>query len=122
MAARHGGKRRNAGRRPKSVKHESVIAAAEGRISDRLPTLIDNLFALADGVEVQIERDNGSTYVYTTPPDLRANIYLIDRVMGKPTERHEHDFSHLTDEELIARATSDLLGDGAARAEAADDE
>lgn len=24
-------------------------------------------------------------------PDLRANIYLADRIMGKPTERHEHD-------------------------------
>lgn len=122
MAAMHGGKRRNAGRRPKGVKHESVIAAAEGRISDRLPELIDNLFALADGVQVQTERENGSTYVYTTPPDLRANIYLIDRVMGKPTERHEHDFSHLSDEELVARATSDLPGDGAPGPEAADGE
>jgi len=113
-----GGKRPGAGR-PKGavtrIKHDS-LSAGEKRIGDRLPTLLDNLFALADGVKEERELPSGKTIVYTTPPDLRANIYLVDRVLGKPTNRHEHDLSHLSDEELIARATelfADFRPDGA---------
>jgi hypothetical protein len=84
------------------IKHDS-LSAGEKRIGDRLPTLLDNLFALADGVKEERELPSGKVVVYTTPPDLRANIYLVDRVMGKPTERHEHDVSDLSDEELIAQ-------------------
>lgn len=84
-----GGRRPGAGRKPKAEKYQTAIAKAEKRIADRLPELIDNLFALADGVTVQEMLPDGSTNVYTRPPDFKANAYLIDRIMGKPTERRE---------------------------------
>lgn len=86
----HGGARANAGRRAKAEKFAAPIAAAEQRIADRLPQLIDNMFALADGVTVQTtDEETGATDVYTRPPDRAANIYLIDRILGKPTQRTE---------------------------------
>jgi hypothetical protein len=41
-----------------------------------------NLDRLADGVYVEDDRGR----VYTTPPDRQANIYLIDRVLGRPND------------------------------------
>lgn len=85
----NGGARPGAGRKPKDEKFKLPIAKAEKRIADRLPSLIDRALELADGVTVQeVDRDGGIV-VYTKPPDLKAIIYLVDRVMGKPTERQE---------------------------------
>lgn len=84
-----GGRRPGAGRKPKAEKYETAIAKAEKRIVDRLPQLIDNLFALADGVTVQETLPDGTTNVYTRPPCRRSNEYLINRIMGTPTERKE---------------------------------
>ena len=110
MAAR-GGARPGAGRKPQGIKSLTPIAAAEARVRDRLPLLIDNLFALADGVTVQEETQNGPR-VYTRAPDRQANEYLINRIMGKPTERKEvsgpeggpiqMDVSKMSDDELRA--------------------
>jgi hypothetical protein len=66
------------------------IAEAEARIADRLPSLIDNLFTLADGVKVEEPMPNGGVQVYTRAPDRQANEYLVNRIMGKPIERLEH--------------------------------
>ena len=85
-----GGPRTGAGRKPKSEQYARPIAAAEKRIADRLPLLIDNMFMLADGVTVQ-EMGMDGPRVFTRPPDRAANEYLINRIMGKPIERHEHD-------------------------------
>jgi len=68
-----GGARPGAGRKPRSEKFARPIAAAEKRIADHLPKLIDNMIEQADA------------------GDYKANEYLINRIMGKPTERHEHD-------------------------------
>lgn len=84
-----GGARPGAGRKPKGIKSLTPIALAEGRIVDRLPQLIDNLFALADGVTVQEETPQGGTKIYSRAPDRQANEYLVNRIMGKPTERKE---------------------------------
>ena len=84
-----GGARPGAGRKRKVDKHETAISRAEKQISDRLPSLIENMFALADGVTVQETDSEGGVRVYTRPPDRQANEYLINRVMGKPTERQE---------------------------------
>lgn len=46
-----------------------------------------NLDWLADGVWVE---DAEKGRIYQRLPDRAANIYLIDRVLGKPTEKHEH--------------------------------
>ena len=93
MAANgHGGARSNAGRRASEVRKllEKPIQVAEKRIADRLPSLIDNLLILANGVLVEdVNIVTGEVGVYKKPPDRQANEYLINRVMGKPTDKTE---------------------------------
>ena len=84
-----GGRRPGAGRPSKRTKHAGAITKAEKRIADRLPELIDNMLELAGGVTVQETDFDGGVKVYTRPPDFKANEYLINRIMGKPTERRE---------------------------------
>jgi hypothetical protein len=84
-----GGARPGAGRKPKAEKFKQPIAKAEKRIADRLPSLIDKMLDLADGVMVEEVDLSGEKTVYQRPPDRVALIYLIDRIMGKPTERRE---------------------------------
>jgi len=80
-----------AGRPPKRDKFARPIAAAEKRIVDWLPELIDLKMQLARGVLVEdINPVTGDQTVYQKPPDGKAIEYLIDRIMGKPTERREH--------------------------------
>lgn len=85
-----GGRREGAGRKPKAITrliHETPIQAAEGMIRDRLPWLIGKLFELAEGVHVEkVVGREGATIVYQERPDRQAAEYLIDRVMGKPTQ------------------------------------
>lgn len=85
-----GGARPGAGRKPRAEKFARPIAAAEKKIADRLPWLIDKEFELAEGVLIE-EQTLVGPIVYQKPPDRQAIEYLINRVMGKPTERHEHD-------------------------------
>jgi hypothetical protein len=70
-----GGARPGAGRKPKIQRegYAEAIRAAEDGIRDRLPILIDGLVRLATG----------------DPPDRQAAEYLVNRVMGRPTERVE---------------------------------
>lgn len=89
MVGKNGGARSGAGRKPKAEKYETAINRAEKRIADRLPELIDNMFRLATGVIVQDTDDEGETLIYQKPPDYKANEYLINRILGKPTERQE---------------------------------
>lgn len=121
-----GGKRPGAGRKPKAEKYAPKINKAEKRIADKLPALVDNLFALADGGYERIEeryepaglvlidshevdgdgrvtRTKTRAYpdldpatlvlverkVVTADRDRAANIYLMDRILGKPTEHVE---------------------------------
>lgn len=84
-----GGRRVGAGRKPnamRSLANKTPIQAAEGLIRDRLPWLVEKLLELVEGVEVQETDRRGQTRIYTTPPDRQAAEYLIDRVMGKPTQ------------------------------------
>lgn len=115
--AGNGGARAGAGRKRKDVKHETAIAQAENRIVDRLPHIIDNMFYLAMGGYERVEEQYapaGSLYIgsgefvermYPDKPrdelvlikrtvsiadkDRAANVYLIDRIMGKPTQQTE---------------------------------
>lgn len=84
-----GGARPGAGRPRKSDKFAGHIAKAEKQIADRLADYIDNLQLLADGVLVQEELIPGQPMVFKRPPDRQANEYLINRIMGKPTDRRE---------------------------------
>lgn len=52
-------------------------------------------------------------------PDANANQYLIDRLMGRPTQKHE--FADLSDEEIIAATTAALGGDDATGLDSAAD-
>lgn len=77
------------GRPRKADRNAGAVAAAEQRIRDKLPSLIDNMMALADGVWEEEVTLMGRRVVYQTPPDFRANQYLIDRIMGKVKEQVE---------------------------------
>jgi len=89
MAGKNGGARPGAGRKPRDEKFKLPIAKAEKRIADRLPMLIDRMFELSEGVLVEeIDRD-GTPRIYQRPPDYKAIEYLVNRIMGKPTERQE---------------------------------
>lgn len=85
MAGR-GGKRPGSGRPPKRVINESPIRAAERKIADRLPWLVDKLMELAEGIHEEKAIGDGAVMVYKRPPDRQAAEYLIDRIMGKPTQ------------------------------------
>lgn len=64
-----------------------LIKMANGRISDRLPEIIDKLIELGQGVDaIGYTRGNGDPYVYSIPPNFRALEYLCNRVLGKPVD------------------------------------
>ena len=85
----NGGARPGAGRKPKAEQFKVPIAKAEKKIVDHLPAILDNMFALAKGVSVLGSNSAGEEVVYVKPPDYKANEYLLNRIMGKPTERQE---------------------------------
>lgn len=100
-----GGARPGAGRKRKAEKFEGQIQKAEGMIADRLPWLVDKAFELADGVYVEKPGLTGPI-IYQLPPDMGAIKYLLDRIMGKPTERREltldKPLGEMTEDELRA--------------------
>ena len=150
-APRHGGARPGAGRKPKAEKYEPEISAAERRIADRLPELLEHEFALATGGAERVESlhelalsivvDSHETNpsgvivktkkqlfpnaapgemvlvsrkVITSEPARAAIEYLVDRILGKPTQAVElsgpdggdvplpaHDLSRLSTDELL---------------------
>ena len=108
----------NPGGRPKKAdKFAAPIARAERQIVDKLPQLIENMVHLANGGYERVQEEwapAGSLYVGSgqfatrmypdkeddelvlvkrtvsiADKDRAANQYLIDRIMGKPTERQE---------------------------------
>lgn len=84
-----GGARPGAGRKPKGIKratYASPIQRAEAKISEKLPWLVDKLLELAAGVEVQKTDRQGRQRIYSEAPDREAIKYLMDRIMGKPTQ------------------------------------
>lgn len=87
--AGYGGAREGAGRKPTAQKFESKVAIAERKIANRMPELVENMLTLARGVTVQETDKEGNERTYTKPPDYKANEYLLNRIMGKPTERVE---------------------------------
>lgn len=85
MAGR-GGHRAGAGRPPKHVIAETPIRAAERKIRDKLPWLVDKLLELSGGIHEEKSIGDGAVLVYKRAPDRQAAEYLIDRIMGKPTQ------------------------------------
>jgi hypothetical protein len=90
-----GGQRPGAGRPKTRTKYAGAVRAAERQITARLPQVVDAEIELALGVTVQeTDAESGRVRVYTKPPDHRAASYLIDRILGKPTERQELSGPH----------------------------
>lgn len=88
-----GGARPGAGRKPKAIKYAGPVDAAERKIVDSLPHLVEAQLKLALG-QVIVQDENpvtGELNVYAVAPDRRAGQYLLDRIMGKPTERIDLD-------------------------------
>lgn len=81
--------KRKVGRPRKAEKYGGHIARAEDLIADRLPQLVENLLKLAAGVLVQETDRDGGVEVFTKPPDRAANEYLINRILGRPTDQVE---------------------------------
>ncbi len=52
--------------------------------------ILDRALELVDGVTVLEHDSRVQERIYTRPPDREMIKYLMDRIMGKPTERHEH--------------------------------
>src|SRR5690349_9331747 len=105
--SRHGGSRPNAGRKTKEAK--ILKQQVDNAIAGRLDQILENMFRLADGIHVQDEKD-GAPVVYLTPPDRLANIYLIDRLLGKPAQAI--NFNSMSDADLLAFIASRLGGTG----------
>lgn len=104
----NGGARPGAGRKPKAEKYERQINSAEKKIADKLPFLVDKLLELSEGVLVEKAGPTGRV-IYQQPPDRAAAQYLLDRIMGKPTEHKEHTFpdkplTEMSEDELRAIA------------------
>ena len=97
----YGGARAGSGRPRKAVKFGRPIAAAEKQIADRLPSIIEKLFELGDGITVQETAANGDVRIYERPPDREALKYLVDRILGRPKER--------LDAELTGRAGGPIV-------------
>lgn len=90
MAKFQPGQTGNPNGRPRNAdKHAGAIAEGVQWIADKLPLLLEKQWELAMGVEVKEVDKRGKERIYTTIPDRAAGQYLIDRVMGKPTERQE---------------------------------
>ena len=69
---------------------EKIAQKVEKRIGRKVNTLVGKALELAQGVKVT--RYNGETdeiVAYDEKPNLNAIIYLLDRLMGKPTIKSE---------------------------------
>ena len=82
-----GGKREGAGRKPTREKYAGKVAAAEKKIADRLPDIVDAALDLALGVVVQEkDEETGEERIYTKPGCYRSQQYLLNRILGTPTQ------------------------------------
>lgn len=99
----NGGKRPGAGRPRVRDKYARPVAAAEKKIVDRLPEIVDAQIRLALGVMVEdVNPITGEEAVYKEPPDGKAGQYLINRILGLPKAKVDLnvDVTKLSDDEL----------------------
>lgn len=83
-----GGRRAGAGRKSKAATklREDFNAVATELLIGYLPDVLANLKAVADGVRVR----SAEGVVYDQAPSVPANIYLADRLLGRPRQAVEH--------------------------------
>jgi hypothetical protein len=89
-AAGHGGRRAGSGRKKAAAVQAklSLNESINARIGARSGEVLDALFVLALGARMRDDDDDGGDS-YVTPPDRQACEYLLNRVLGKPTEHKE---------------------------------
>lgn len=75
------------GRPKKSDIYGGHIRRVENVIADHLPEFVDNLMRIAKGVFIEVELKDGTKRIYQEAPCRQSNEYLLNRIMGKPTER-----------------------------------
>ena len=80
----------------------NVTKQATEYLESRLIKNLINLGALADGI---IVKDNGKP-AYVVPPDRESNVYLTNRLIGKPTERVEDNRPPATNNTLVLQGFS----------------
>ena len=107
-----GGTRERAGRKPRAKKAlaEAAEKSAQAVIEPWLEQLLAKLKELADGICMCDK--NGK--VYHVLPDRGAIEYLVNRLVGKPTERVETEVTVERVEvlfELQARAEMEVMDD-----------
>lgn len=88
-----GGARPGAGRKRTAEVHAVPISKMHKQIAGRMEDLVNYAFILAEGVWVEETGLDGEPFVYRKPPDLKAIIYLIDRVAGKPIQHQEAEIT-----------------------------
>lgn len=97
-----GGARAGAGRLPKAEKFARPIATAEKRIADRLPELVENLFALAEGgYQRDTRRYEPAGMVYRDDYLKNDDGRLIYDMQGKPIKIRVLAFPNLPPEQLV---------------------
>lgn len=75
---------------PRRIKQAHAIERAELFLARKLPQHLQKLMELANGVVVLGKEDlEGDSTVYVTPPDRQALQFLIERGMGKATNKME---------------------------------
>lgn len=72
----------------------SQIQAAEQQIADNFPEIVDALIDLAIG-RYEIDEETGQR-IYAEKPDKQVAIYLVDRIIGKPTFSEAPDTGSLS--------------------------
>src|SRR4051812_26055324 len=77
----------NARQIAKAERYAEAMDKIEDIIIDALPSLILKLKILAEGVEIERRGHDGIPYKVTLPPDRKAAIYLVDRIMGRPARQ-----------------------------------
>jgi hypothetical protein len=108
----NGGVRPGAGRKSKAELYAGDIRATEQYIVERLPSIVEKQYELSQGIKCS-ELTKDGIVVYDRPPDRQAAAYLIDRILGRPTERLEvDDASGMSDEALLEAIAARLAGDG----------
>jgi flavin-binding protein dodecin len=111
-----GGARPGAGRKPKAEKFKRQINATEKAIAEALPQATAQLRKLAEGefevVEETWRLESGAKKprlverrVKTALPDLKAIVYIINRILGPPKSEAELDAGGVPIlKELVAEA------------------
>jgi hypothetical protein len=80
---------------------QRLTAELEREIIGHIQQCIDNLMALANGVEVEASGDESGRKVYQRPPDRAANEYILNRIFGRPAARKPLDESGRQEAERI---------------------